>query len=91
MPVYTNGDLIKCIPRKFTSKEGEVVEYFENIIVLPEGSITINSKRDFSNHVGVPSTFTLTLRPDAQHPKLHKISLTDISPVGSDRTEKTIR
>lgn len=92
MPVFFNGELINVGSNKFTSKEdGKEVSYFINTIKNDSGElITINSQRDYSDKMGKPSTIKITLRPDVQHPKLYKASLSAIEPLpveqGHDRT-----
>ena len=97
MPVFFNARLVHVgHPKPFMGKDGESVEYFINTIAHDAGVLTINSKRDFSEHIDIPSMITLALREqmavaDNRSQKLYRVSLIDISPLGSDEDEKTVR
>jgi len=91
MPTFFNGKLLNVGKNEFKGQDGMQVVYFINTIAHDQGVITINSKRDFSDHLDIPSTITLTLRPDTQQPKLYKVSLSDISPLVEGDPERTVR
>jgi len=85
MPLYFNGTLVHVShPASFKGSDGSLVDYFVNILASSDGSITINSKRDFSSYLNRKSVITLTAR--AQDKKLYKLSLTDIKPLDEERT-----
>jgi len=90
MPLYFNGELLHVGVNNFKNDKGEEVAYCINTISSERGVITINSKKDFTSQIGILSTVCITLRPDTQHPKLYKVSLTDITPLGSEAPVKTI-
>lgn len=93
MPVFTNGKIINIGKNEFKAKDGELVSYRIYTISTPDGQLlSINSKQDFSSHLDIPSTITLSLRADTQSPKLFKLSLIDFSPLPVDGDiEKTVR
>jgi len=81
MHLYFNGKLIHVGSNSFQSKDGEQVSYFINTIGHDGGTITINSKKDFSEFLDKIGVIKLIARPDAENPKAYKLSLSDISPV----------
>jgi len=52
MRVFAQVKLLSSEKESFTSDQGEYVEYHENILKGENGTITLNSKADFSENEG---------------------------------------
>jgi len=78
MLTYVEGRLLAVSKEGFTDNEGQKVEYHVNVIKASDGLMTVNSKKDYSEHEGKEAIFALRLTEDAEKKNRFKVSITDV-------------
>lgn len=78
MLAYVEGKLLAVSKEGFTDSEGVKVEYCVNVIKSPQGIMTFNSKRDYSEYEGKEAIFALRLSEDAEKKNRFKVSITEV-------------
>jgi len=77
MPFKIAGKIVHITENSFVGKDGKDVEYFVNVIAHEQGTISVNSQKDYSESLNVPAEISLVAR-QAEGSKFYKFSIASV-------------